>query len=844
MKRLLKYIFAIAMTFFVVSSASAGKNDNWLLHPTLDLNPSKLVVGDRMVYFLCPAQPVFEEAPENSTPQHFLYRYDFDNKDFNTLTNHNILSETIVKDLFYNPWHNYALALYESGNIDILLDNGRVRNIPGFMNSQLPLSKNVNSVTFDFANKTVYLATDFGFVAIDDKNYTIKDSRIYDRKLLGFSRHNDRYLAITEDGTLYEAPVSSEIYTFDDFSPVESVGTVAGLYPLTETVTILTSSSSIQDENDPDSFHDSSLISLLSFIDEKPVIKELGNYIVSEIEPANAGYLLSTSKKLILINRASNVVEYGIPSEDKDAKVGSFDLKTYWFAKQRKGFYEKQMKNGSLVKTHDVYTPNSSAAFKCTSIEHHPSKGMLVSNHGNDFYFQSTFARSPILLSALKNHSWDKIGPAYFTTNKAVYPILQNPNGLAIDPTYPQYVYFGSTLFGILRLNLNDENDVLHMTGPGDTSLDYYPAAIICEQQNNYKTLNRFSAPHFDASGNLWTMHSNLNSPAGKQNELWVWPRANSAATKDYTDVKPWLKIVPPTSELSNSSICLPLSHSSNKNLVIVSLNSYMGEMVIVDHKGTLDVTSDDTVTTLPLKPVDQDGQTVNRIYVRALYEDPTTGLVWVTTDSGVFTFNPRTAQQNPNLVNRIKVARNDGTSLADYLLNGVDVFNMTSDTQGRKWFATNGAGLVCTSSDGRTVLGEYTTENSGIPSDEVYAAGWNPENGSILISTSLGLAELSPYGAGSGETLDSARAYPNPVRPDFFGWVTIDGLVDNALVKITDAEGNTVRELGNAPGGTVQWDVCDMNMKRVKSGVYYILASSGPNSSSMAKVTKLLVVN
>ncbi len=77
---------------------------------------------------------------------------------------------------------------------------------------------------------------------------------------------------------------------------------------------------------------------------------------------------------------------------------------------------------------------------------------------------------------------------------------------------------------------------------------------------------------------------------------------------------------------------------------------------------------------------------------VYALYEDMQTGLLWVGSDVGLFTINPRKFLSDNGKVNRIKVARNDGTNLADYLLNGVGVNDITSDSQGRKWFATMGA--------------------------------------------------------------------------------------------------------------------------------------------------------
>ncbi|MDE5585200.1 MAG: hypothetical protein K2I92_02525, partial [Muribaculaceae bacterium] len=77
-----------------------------------------------------------------------------------------------------------------------------------------------------------------------------------------------------------------------------------------------------------------------------------------------------------------------------------------------------------------------------------------------------------------------------------------------------------------------------------------------------------------------------------------------------------------------------------------------------------------------------------------------------------------------------------------------------------------------------------------------------------------------------------------------YYGWVTIDGLEDDCIVKITDSAGNIVRELGPATAGRVQWDVCGMDLNRVPSGVYFVLASSGPAGGSYSEATKILVIN
>ena len=192
-----------------------------------------------------------------------------------------------------------------------------------------------------------------------------------------------------------------------------------------------------------------------------------------------------------------------------------------------------------------------------------------------------------------------------------------------------------------------------------------------------------------------------------------------------------------------------------------------------------------------------------------------------------------------------MKVPRNDGTSFADYLLDGSCINMITADGQGRKWFATNGGGLTCTSPNGTQILKTYTTDNSDLPSDQVYGICYNPANNSMMISTDSGLAELLLSEASvESDGDDKAVAYPNPVRPDYYGYVNIEGLEEGSLVKITDSAGNLVKELGFGDDGTIRWDVTNLNNKRVRSGVYYVLASGGPESSGFSAATKILVVN
>lgn len=298
-----------------------------------------------------------------------------------------------------------------------------------------------------------------------------------------------------------------------------------------------------------------------------------------------------------------------------------------------------------------------------------------------------------------------------------------------------------------------------------------------------------------------------------------------------------------PGAGASNYSVIVPLHGASSRNILMYISGGWESCPIFIDHKGTLDNQNDDERTNIQ-HLIDQDGSEVDFAYILSVFEDASTGLVSLGLDKGVVNFRPADIIRTGGRVNRIKVSRNDGTNLADYLLDGVWINCITSDPSGRKWFGTNGGGIVVTSSDGTEVLRTYTSSGSELPDDAVYGICYNPDNNSMMISTDKGLAELYLSTATSSGSKSNAVAYPNPVRPDYFGYVTIEGLADNALVKIVDAGGGLIKEVGFAAGGEARWDVTNLNSKRVPGGVYYVMASGSPDGDSFSAVAKILVVN
>ena len=193
--------------------------------------------------------------------------------------------------------------------------------------------------------------------------------------------------------------------------------------------------------------------------------------------------------------------------------------------------------------------------------------------------------------------------------------------------------------------------------------------------------------------------------------------------------------------------------------------------------------------------------------------------------------------------VNHLKVPRNDGTNLADYLLDSQIVSQIAVDASNRKWISTIGSGVYLVSENGDEILEHYTTDNSILPSNTVYAVGCDPNSNKVYFGTGQGLVEYNSTSAPGKENYNEVYAYPNPVKPDFTGWITVTGLMEDSLVKITDSAGNVIVQ-GRSDGSMFVWDGCNHSGERVKSGVYYVMASQNATGSSSACVTKIMVIN
>ena len=815
-------LLALVAMLLCVLSANA---EQWRLHPTFSEYLNRIIETPKYTYLLSGNQPYWSHIPDNSKHENAIYRYDKDEKETVWLNAQNKLSGNVACTAEYDFDNRCLIVCYNDGNVDLVYDNGDVVNVPGLKVTD-SYDKNISSVTIVPGSGEVYLATDFGYFTIDENKGEVGTSRILDKSFLSAVGFDGKVFLGASDGLYYVAQRgSSELTKIADLSDVSR---------------FVIRGDRLYFYGGPSG---RSYFGYISKGDPALGLNTLVSGNIMAFEPVADGVLVSGPSDVWHYSSSGEEEHYIKDPALTDNTVVKGERDSFLVDFGMQGVVKMTPVSGSATwqPAGERILPIASNSYKSTSMAYSDRYGMLVRNHGIDYNFTSIEPATPDYISGLKGMEWKSYSVAALAPENTALK-LGNPNGLVFDPDNKDVVYCSSVLDGILALNLADISKSIRIgrtNDPATGSAGFIGAIPPGEVLPNYASL---TAPAFDNNGTMWTLYFDIDN---NHPELWYWTADARKGTTSQANFKPFSKWTFDKIAGSVVGCVTPLRTSANKNIVVVAIREN-NVMKVIDHNGTLDNRSDDKEYTFTSNIYDQDGNLFDCGYYSAFYEDPATGYVWVGTARGVFYFNPRDLSSSGDTrVNRIKVARNDGTSLADYLLDGVDVNVIAADGTGRKWFATNGAGLVCTSTSGGEVIKTYTAENSMLPGNTIYGLCYNPENKSMMVSTESGLAELFISNA-SVETEDDngAVVYPNPVRPDYYGYVNIEGLEDGALVKITDSAGNIIKELGFAGGGSVRWDVTNYNNKRVRSGVYYVLASSGPDGSDFSAAAKILVVN
>ena len=254
---------------------------------------------------------------------------------------------------------------------------------------------------------------------------------------------------------------------------------------------------------------------------------------------------------------------------------------------------------------------------------------------------------------------------------------------------------------------------------------------------------------------------------------------------------------------------------------------------VFYDNK-TLDDTSDDSFVRIALN--DNEGSIAE--YTTCIAED-NDGDIWIGTSQGIAVHSsPSRVFKDRQTISRIKIEI-DGE--VGYLLSSESITCIAVDGANRKWVGTENSGVFLISENGTEQLLNFTKNNSPLPSNSVTCISIDHATGEVYIGTELGLVSYIGDATAGDQTMNKVKIYPNPVRESYDGDIYIQGLVSDAIVKITDVSGNLVRTVV-ANGGTAIWDGRNIYGDRVKTGVYLIYISD--DTGQFTKVTKILFIN
>lgn len=224
---------------------------------------------------------------------------------------------------------------------------------------------------------------------------------------------------------------------------------------------------------------------------------------------------------------------------------------------------------------------------------------------------------------------------------------------------------------------------------------------------------------------------------------------------------------------------------------------------------------------------------------VNCITEDKN-GQIWIGTDEGIALFTCPENILDPSSPCRVSDRiTNTLDQFTEYLFETDAVTAIEVDGANRKWIGTS-AGVWLLSEDGKDEIHRFNTDNSPLPSNTIYDITVNKATGEVFILTDQGMVSYFSDATEGADNFDNIAAYPNPVRPEYTGFISITGLVDDAFVKITDTHGVLIDE-GFALGGKYVWDGNDYNGRRANTGVYYVF-SANPDATEKV-VTKIAFV-
>lgn len=717
--------------------------------------------------------------------QRSLFFYNKADGSIDRLSNANGLSDIGISAMNYHESSKTLVVAYSNANID-LIRNNQILNISDIKRSTfITGSKRINHIIFQ--GQFAYLSCSFGVVVLDLEKLEIR-STFYPGELTFMDVNQS---AIRNDSLFITSNTGVWVSSLNN----PSIVFFQGWQRLTQFTA--TNHSHIINRNNEIFVNKKSTIANGDTVyrlqaNAKSVVK---NNITLVALSQNSNKLVLVATPLVtLIDLNTNTEEYiftfftNLDPQIRDVISERNDPQQYWIADERLGLVS--FKNFD-VKLYKPSGPFSNDAFYMTQ-----NRDMVWVAAGNyDASYTESFNRNGLF--RFKDNQWSSIVEADFN---AFIPFTDVVNA-AIDPKNPEHGYLASWGRGLAEIN---NNEIVQIFNQNNSSLSTI---------NNGGTV-RCGGVTFDQEGFVWVTNSSNSTPVSCRKPDGSW--------KSFT-----------FSSATNNRLCTQILCDSSGQ-----------KWVLMPGTGILTFKNEgDEITEFKLLNDQVGSGRLNNNTPLCIAED-LDGQIWVGTSKGVCVFYNPSAVFSNNLSASARDAQKiiiKTTGFNQFLLESEEVTCILVDGANRKWFGTKSGGIFLVSDDGTEQIYNFNMLNSPLPSNNILSLGMNQKTGELLVGTERGIVGFRSNATLADNVFGKVYVFPNPVKENYNGPVSITGLARDAEIRITDVAGNLVYRT-KAEGGQATWNGRKTDGNRPATGVYLVFCSNEDGSETF--VTKFVYIN
>ena len=740
-----------------------------------------------------PYQRVIDVEPVGNkvyaATQFELFYYDTEDNSINILNKINGLSDIGISTIAYNESQRKLFVAYTNANVDLIHNDGTIKNMSDIKKKDIVGNKNINNVFFD--GDLAYVACGFGIVVFDLKKEEVKDTYYIGNQgdavnVTDIAFFNGKIYACTDDGMYYAALDAQNLANYASWHFDNSL-----IHPHLAYNAMEVFNGKLYLNYDGGFNADTLFVfdgSHWGYSRKNEVSQRY------ELRAYSDRFLVSYRYAVKEFDRDMNeVLNIYSPGGSILPLSSAIDNKgNYWIGDARRG----------LVMTSDGWNnmdvkPNGPASKNVFELQACGDQ-VWIATGGHASNWSKRFMKE---------------GVARFDGSWTIFNTITMPDVLddysdfictATNPNDPSVTYVGTWGNGLLKFK---DNELVEVFNADNSTLDYWVQD---------PSLINISGLGFDSKGNLWVVNTGAINLLSALEPNGTWHSFNLGGSLSGIDI----------------------------GTLLIDQNDYKwitrrnGEVIVFNDNGTLDNPADDQ--TVNLNTAQGNGKLLGSVNCLAVDNQ---GNVWAGTDKGpcVFSDTKKIFSGSNFDATQVKVPRNDGTQQFDYLFDGSNVLSMASiEGSEQIWFGLE-SGVYLMSLDGNPKeIHYFNTTNSPLLDNAVTTMAVD-KSGEVFFGTANGIISYRGEAATPEPYVSDVVAYPNPVRPGYSGFVGIKGLVSNSLVRITTVDGAFVTQL-ISEGGQAVWDCTDINGVKVQPGVYLIFTSTKQGTDKFA--TKILIQN